>query len=297
MTLDVATPEIAGDWIHLYDPNLTRTEHQGDWYTNDHCFIQDQQNNWHAFGITGWRPPDCWANEQQIFHCSGSNPLTPGWTEHDYALVNDNRHGERYLWAPHIIDVDGRYYMFYAGGNLHPDAEQFCAYCGIHMAWSDDLFNWQRHERNPLFVDCGNARDPFVMAWNGRYYLYYTRTFNEMDHRSCIAMRESPDLVHWSGPEIVHVQPEANHWAGDAESAMIVPYGDKFYLFLCLACTGYHVTRVYVSETPTHFAIDRCVTELESHASEILDLGNDQWAISTTGWDRQGLFAAPLKWK
>ncbi len=289
-------PRIVGDWINLFDPNRTRAEHHGEWYTNDHCFVRDDVGRWHAFGIIGWRPPDCWANEQQIFHASGADLLAGPWTEHPYALVNDCAHAERYLWAPFVIRARGRYHMFYAGGNLHPDAEQFCAYCTIHLATSDDLATWTRHGRNPLFADCGNARDPFVLDHDGRYLLYYTRTFNEVDHRSCIAVRESPDLVHWSGPTIVHVQPLANHFAGDAESAMVVAHEGGLYLFVCLACTGYHVTRVYRADDPFDFPLSGLVTELEAHAAEIIPLDDGRWAISNTGWDKPGLFTARLVW-
>ncbi len=295
--MSTPAPRIVGDWTHIYDPNPTKDHHVGDWYTNDHCFVRADDGMWHAFGITGWRPPDCWANEQQIFHASGPSLDAGLWTEHAYALVNDRAHGERYLWAPYIFRKGDTYHMFYAGGNLHPDAESFCAYCGIHMATSTDLFTWARHDRNPLFVDCGNTRDPYVLEVDGRYLLYYTRTFNEIDHRSCIAVRESPDLVHWSGPATTHVQPLATHFAGDAESPMILPYAGRYYLFLCLACTGYHTTRVFVSDDPTDFPIDQQVAELEAHAPEILhDPATDQWHISTTGWDRQGLYTAPLVW-
>jgi hypothetical protein len=290
-------PRLVRDWIHLFDPNASRTEHAGQWYTNDHCFVRDHAGRWHAFGIIGWRPPDCWANEQQIFHAAGNDLLAGPWTEHPYALVNYHRHAERYLWAPYVIRARGRYHMFYAGGNLHPDAEKFCAYCGIHLATSDDLVTWTRHDRNPLFADCGNARDPFVLEHEGRYLLYYTRTFNEVDHRSCIAVRESPDLVHWSGPRIVHVQPLANHFAGDAESAMVVVHEGGYYLFVCLACTGYHVTRVYRADDPFDFPLSGFNAELDTHAGEVVSLGDGRWAISNTGWDKQGLYAAELVWE
>ena len=60
---------------------------------------------------------------------------------------------------------------------------------------SQDMFNWKRHERNPLFSDPGHARDAFILKHKGLYYFYYRRTFNEVDLRSCVAVRNSVTVV------------------------------------------------------------------------------------------------------
>lgn len=60
-------------------------------------------------------------------------------------------------------------------------------------------------------------------------------------------IRTGPDLLHWSGPKIVHVQPYKVDWGGDAESPFVIH--------------------------------------------------KEGWFISNTGWDKKGLYLAPLKWK
>lgn len=289
-------PRIASDWSHVFDPNATRSDQRGEWYTNDHTLVRDAAGVWHAIGIIGRRPPRPWTIEKQFFHCTTDDLSAGPWQEHPYPLVAEPAH-EAVVWAPYIFPHGGRYHMFYAGGNRQPDADNGCSYGTLHLATSDDLFTWTRHDRNPLWADPGHARDPFIAEWGGRFYCYYTRTFHEADQRSCIFVRESPDLLHWSGPKLVHAQPDNSRWAGDAESPMVVRRGDLYYLFICLALTRYELTRVYWSHDPTHFPIENVVTDLPAHAAEVVDLGRDRWLISNTGWYRQGLYTAQLVWQ
>ena len=36
----IEVPEIAGPFVHIFDPNDTRSDSAGIWYTNDHCFTK-----------------------------------------------------------------------------------------------------------------------------------------------------------------------------------------------------------------------------------------------------------------
>jgi beta-xylosidase len=159
------------------------------------------------------------------------------------------------------------------------------------------MFNWERHSLNPMFSDPGHARDSYILKDGDLYYFYYTRTFNEVDLRSCVAVRTSPDLKHWSGPKIVHTQAFEVDWGGDAESPFVIKKDGLYYLFICRAMTKYNETHVYWSETPDEFPIENFVCELATHASEIIQLAENDWYISNTGWDKKGLFIAKLEWK
>ena len=292
-------PVIDGEFVHIFNPNDTRSKGDDDqvWYTNDHCFAMDSSGIWHAYGIIGRRPADAW-NETQFFHASSRELLKPQWDDHGYAMTAEPG-VERVLWAPHIYQENGVSYMFYNTGNMQENARKYCSWGQLRMAHSRDMFQWTRHDRNPLFSDPGHARDACVKKFGDLYYFYYTRTFSEVDTRSCVGVRTSHNLLDWSGPKIAHIQPnDANWWGGDAESPMVIFKNGYYYLFICLAMTEYNLTKVYWSNDPLEFPIENLVTSLPVHAAEIIhDEANDQWYISATGWDKKGLFLAKLKWE
>lgn len=291
----IEVPTIAGSWVHIFNPNDTRSQEDTTWYTNDHCFIKGGDGSWHAYGIIGHKPIDPWKGETRLFHISAKSITQAKWVDHEYALTA--KPGvERVLWAPHVIEDNGTYYMFYNIGNLQANAPDYASWGQLCMASSKDLFTWIRYDRNPLFSDPGHARDSYVMKNNGKYYYYYTRTFNEVDHRSSVAVRTGPDITHWSGPKIVHVQPLQNHYGGDAESSFVIERKNKYYLFICRANTNYNRTDVYWSTDPESFPSENLVTQLPVHAAEIIRDGGT-WYISNTGWDKKGLYLAPLTWK
>lgn len=293
--LNIETPTISGDWKHIFNPNDTRSDIDTTWYTNDHCFAKDSKGKWHAYGIIGHKPISPWTGENKFFHISADVFAQEKWEDHDYALrVKEGV--ERVLWAPHIFQEKGINYMFYNIGNLQKNAPHYASWGQLCMAQSQDMFNWTRHEFNPMFSDPGHARDSFVMKDKGIYYYYYTKTYNEVDVRSSVAVRTSPDLKHWSGSKIVHIQPLELDWAGDAESPFIVKRNGVFYLFICRAITDYNQTQVYWSTDPTNFPIENLVCQLPTHASEIIEVNQDEWYISNTGWDKKGLYIAKLKW-
>lgn len=295
-TFRVETPEISGEWQHIFNPNDTRSEIDTTWYTNDHSFAKGPDGKWHAYGIIGHKPINPWTGENKLFHISADSISQLTWEDHDYAL-KAKPGVERVLWAPHIYQEDDKSYMFYNIGNLQEKAPYYASWGQLCMAESDDMFNWKRHEFNPLFSDPGHARDSFVFKDNGIYYFYYTRTFNEVDTRSSVAVRTSPDLKHWSGPKIVHTQPYEADWAGDAESPFIVKRNGLYYLFVCRALTDYNETHVYWSKDPLNFPIENLVTSLPLHAPEVIKVNESEWYISNTGWDKKGLYLAKMKWK
>lgn len=294
----IEKPVIAGDWVHMFNPNDTRSEIATTWYTNDHCFSKGPEGKWHAYGIIGHKPIDPWTGETKLFHISADSFDQKRWEDHDYAL--EVKPGvERVLWAPHVYHDEGSewWHMFYNIGNRQENAPDYASWGQLCRADSKDMFNWERHALNPLFSDPGHARDSFVTKIGDHYHFYYTRTLNEVDLRSAVALRTSPDLKYWSGAQIVHIQPEGGHWAGNTESPTVIERNSLFYLFICRAMVKYNQTHVYWSEDPTHFPEENLVCELPTHASEIIKVSEDEWYISNTGWDKEGLFTAKLEWK
>lgn len=289
-------PEIAGEFVHVFDPNITRTDSAGAWYTNDHTFIKGKDGTWHAYGIIGHHPVNPWTGETKFFHITGKSLAKGNWEDHEYAMTA-KAGVERVLWAPYVFAGADRYYMFYNIGNLQANAPDYPSWGQLSLATSKDLQSWERHDRNPLFSDPGHARDSYILQHKGKYYYYYTRTFNEVDLRSAVAVRTGSDLLTWSGPAIAHIQPYEVDWGGDAESPFVIARGNIFYLFICRAMTDYNQTHVYWSTDPEHFPIEQFVCALPVHAAEIIHDEKEGWFITNTGWDKRGLFVAPLKWR
>ncbi|WP_422351063.1 hypothetical protein [Flagellimonas sp.] len=296
VTTKPLVPTVVGEWKHIFNPNDTRSEIDTTWYTNDHGFVKGSDGKWHAYGIIGHAPINPWTGENKLFHISAIDLFSDKWEDHDYAL-RAKEGVERVLWAPHIFKEGDEYIMFYNAGNLQPHAPNYASWGTLHKATSRDMFNWERHTLNPLFSDPGHARDSYVMKYNNEYYFYYTRTFSEVDLRSCVAVRKGPDTDHWSGPKIVHTQPYEVEWGGDAESPTVIYKDGLFYLFICLAMTEYNLTHVYWSDDPMNFPNENLVTTFEDiHAAEVIKDGED-WYISNTGWDKKGLYLAKMEWR
>ena len=294
--LVIEVPVVSGEWQHIFNPNDTRSEIDTTWYTNDHCFAKGPDGRWHGYGIIGHKPISPWEGETRFFHISADKFDQLKWNDHDYALTTKEGK-ERVLWAPHVFEDNGTWHMFYNIGNMQSNAPTYASWGQLCRADSKNMTDWERHPLNPQFSDPGHARDSYILKEDGIYYYYYTKTFNEVDLRSCVAVRTSPDLEHWSGSKIVHTQPLECDWGGDCESPYIVKRGDVFYMFICLAMSGYEKTHVYWSTDPSDFPIENFVCELESHAAEVIEVSDDEWYISNTGWDKHGLFIAPLRWE
>ncbi|KJF45377.1 family 43 glycosylhydrolase [Draconibacterium sediminis] len=296
-TRRVKKPVITGEWKHIFNPNDTRSDIDTTWYTNDHCFVKGADGKWHGYGIIGHKPINPWTGETRFFHISAKMFDQDKWDDHDYAL--ETKPGvERVLWAPHVFhesDSD-TWHMFYNIGNRQKNAPNYASWGQLCRADSKDMFNWERYPLNPLFSDPGHARDSYILKDENIYYYYYTRTFDEVDLRSCVAVRTSPDLQHWSGPKIVHTQSFECDWGGDAESPFVVKKDGLFYLFICRAMTEYNQTHVYWSETPDEFPVENFVCELPTHASEVIKVSDNEWYISNTGWDKKGVYIAKLEW-
>ena len=295
-------PTINGEWMHIYNPNNSKyaTKNKGKWYTNDHCFVKGPNGLWHAYGIIGYKKKGLvfsWIIEQHLFHITSKSLFSDDWTEQDYALTASKIDGERFAWAPHALYWNGRFYMFYAVGDLRKFSWLLPSPGKIHMAFSPNGFEWKRYERNPLVYAHGYARDPMILHTKNEFYMYYTCNTSEIDFNSAVAVKKSKDLIYWTGPKICHQQPYNFFWnAGDTESPFVVEKNGIYYLFTCTALAKYNNTKVYWSKDPEWFPRKNFVCDLPTHASEIIFDEKEGWFISNTGWDKKGLYLARLEW-
>ncbi|MEV0785853.1 family 43 glycosylhydrolase [Streptomyces sp. NPDC050423] len=274
----------AGPFTHVYDPSTPGRRR----YLNDHTLIK-ANGRWHLFSIVGdsappGEAPDS-AAEFAFAHASAPDPHGP-WTTHPDALtVDPSYHGEEHLWAPHVVEADGTFWMFYAAGGQDGAA--------INLATSADLFSWTRVPSGPLFRGLV-ARDPMVLRIGGEWVMYYTE-LSGPGGRHIVSFRRSDDLVRWSEPGTAYTDETTEATVSVTESPFVVER-DGWYYLLIGPRNGYEGTDVLASRDPFHFALDGYAGHVPGHAVEPVADGQE-WYASAAGWFQQGLHLAPLSWR
>jgi beta-fructofuranosidase len=289
-----------GEFTRVYDPSAGERER---WYVNDHTFVRDGAGTWHLFGITHAEPAAPF-DEHHLAHATAPALHGP-WTKHPFALSVDRTHDESVLWAPHVVQHEGLYYMFVCGGGPGPQTFR------IQLAVSRDCWHWERAPECPLVVDGYEARDPMVCRIDGRWVMYYTATESPAGGRFVVVATESDDLRRWRGRRIVYADTHEGTGGGPCESPFVVARRGHFYLFIgpdwdgllrSKAATGrydrasYRRTRVLESEDPFAFSIERLAGTLDAHAAEVVvDDDGAEW-VSHCGWGQGGVYLARLDW-
>lgn len=274
----------AGEFQLIYDPSVGENE---PWYINDHTVFRDRDGTWHLIGITHPEPMDP-LQERDLAHATAPSLQGP-WTKQPYAMSADATWGETQLWAPHVIDHDGRYWMFVCAGGQSENVYR------LHLATSDDAFTWTRHADNPLVVDGFHARDPMVLRVGDRWVMYYTATSTPTGGHHVVKAVESDDLAGWSNERIVYTDPLEGTWGGPTESPFVYPRDGLYYLFIGPDLPAYRRTRVLASDDPLRFSLDDQVGKVNAHAAEVVvDENGAEW-VTHCGWGQGGVWLAPLR--
>ena len=189
-----------------------------------------------------------------------------------------------------MIEVDGLYYMFYAGGG--PDNADFA----INLATSPDLETWTRHPDGPLFRDGYDARDPFVIRIDDQWAMYYTATSEPAGGNHTVMYRTSDDLIHWGERQTAFTDPEVGTWGGGTSPRSSSNATTAGTCSSAPAGAEYVGTDVFRSDDPFDFEGAELVGHIESHAAEVVVDGDD-WFVTAAGWDQGGLHLAPLTWQ
>jgi sucrose-6-phosphate hydrolase SacC (GH32 family) len=284
-TVDTNKPLLeVGEFKLIYNPSVGEKQ---PWYINDHCFIYDRTGKWHLFGITREEPASP-ADEDNFAHATSVNLLT-NWLKQPFALRVDSKAGEAHLWAPHVIEHEGLYYMYYCAGGKNGSEYQ------IKLATSKDLFDWQRHPANPMLIDGIDARDPFILRATNQWLMYYTATSKPQGGNHVVFVVESKDLIHWGNKKTAFLDPEVGTWGGPTESPFVVRRGKTYYLFIGPR-NGYRGTCVYRSDNPREFKIENLAAKINSHAAEVVRDSRGNWFVSHAGWGQGGVYLAALRW-
>jgi beta-fructofuranosidase len=277
-----------GDFVKIYDPSVGENE---SWYINDHCFVHGDDGRWHLFGITHEEPANP-LNEIHFAHATAGTLLQQPWDKQPFALsvAKQPPWNEVHLWAPHVIQHEGTYYMYYCAGDR--DHTQY----KIHLATSPDLKSWTRHPQNPMVVDGFDARDPFILRVQDKWVMYYTANSRPERGNHIVAYVTSDDLLNWGQRGVACIDPKVGTYGGPTESPFVVQRGKRYYLFIGPR-QGYDGTDVFVSEDPLHWELENKVGHFPAHAAEIMRDQRGNWYISRCGWGRGGVYLAPLIWK
>jgi len=160
------------------------------------------------------------------------------------------------LWAPHVVENQGTYWMFYTGVTAArgPDAEQ-----RIGLARSVDLVHWTRAAVNRCAETTGDGcvyecdepwtawggasapydrqcRDPFVLrdAASGRWVMFTTAKSTNTFGVATVAY--SDDLVGWTGAGYIDATRRladgigAQRTGGEAENPHVVAHDGIYFL-------------------------------------------------------------------
>ena len=232
----------------------------------DFCVIE-HEGRYHFFYIerrlqegTPFYP----GNEIYFGHASTANLFD--WEAHDpVMLVRPNSWEEAHVWAPFILKRGDLFVMFYTGINRHISQD-------IGLAFSRDLFEWERWDRNPISPCKGKAwafwredgisscRDPHVFEYDGRIWMTYTA--NTREGASCIALASSSDLITWDDRGPILVGPadgyeprlEGGHPQGSLESNNLHRRGDRWFLHVNASIRDTSVRNwVFESDRMDHF--------------------------------------------
>ncbi len=278
------TPIAVEDFTRIYDPSAGQTRGYA-WYVNDHSFIRGEDGAWHLFGITQQNP---FRPFEEVFltHVTAPDLMGP-WTRQPDVMHRDEALGETVIWAPHVIRHEGRYWMFYCGGDADPKRFR------IHLAHSQDLATWTRAAQNPLVQDGYEARDPMVLRVGDQWVMYYTANSAPEGGAHVVAAVTSRDLIHWSDKRVVFTSSRSGTGGGPTESPFVVARGGKFLLFVCTN-RRYIETAVYESDDPFAWTEAARIATLPAHAAEVIETPEGDTFLSSCGWGMGGVYLAPL---
>ena len=273
----------AGEFKRFYDPSVGEDRA---WYINDHTLIKGR-DCWHLFGIIHAEPCNP-GDEICCAHALGTSLQDTCWKKQPFPIVTDRDQGEAHFWAPHVIEYEGLYYMYWCAGSQKGN-DQY----QIKMAVSRDLYHWERLAENPVLIDGYDARDPMVLRVGDQWVLYYTATSEPRGGNHIVACVTGDDLIHWGNRRVVYTDPSSGTFGGPTESPFVVYEQGKYYLFIGPR-GDYNRTEIFESSDPFSFSPENCVGEIPAHAAEVVRDTDGTYYVTRCGWGQGGVYIAPL---
>lgn len=286
-------PEIIGDWWQVAgNPDLGafQTDRQ---QPLDFSIWRAMDGTWQLWSCV--RRTACGGHDRLFYRWEGERLTDQNWRPKGIAMMADPHFGETEggLQAPYVIRIKDTFYMFY-GDWVH-----------ICMAVGWDGKTFARHlnadHLSGLFTEKPgtSTRDPMVMAYRNRYYMYYTGVPEESGAIFC---RTSPDPFSWGDSVVVSSGGSGGDGPASAECPFVayLPHDYAFYLFRAHPLQkgeGYR-TSIYRSADPLDFGVDsdkNLVGSLPFEVVRIIQDGPDLF-MSALNSDYTGIKLARMRW-
>ncbi len=276
-------PYLKGESKTVFSPEPELNPDKSTWYTNDHCFVVDHENNLHWFGINNPYPPEgkrLYRYHPYLGHFVTTNP-EKAWKRQPFAL--DESRGTEYLGAPYVVwhQESGRWVMI-----LQTFFEKKF---GLEVCWSGNLYDWERTQKPILDgILWPSSRDPHILkGTDGKYWIHVVSSGVEGRENSQIIRFKTQDFDRFEEPQVIM---EIQGVRTAVESPFLTERNGLWYLFCTYAHRRYEETIVVVSDTPDHFNYEEnCLTTLFGHASEIFTFNSKTYISSCGPEDRQSL--------
>ncbi len=203
----------------------------------------------------GWRPPGLYLKDHTIFRYDGAYYLASIWIDptqwedrekrfayarstdlcnwEDLGPILAERHpgawDEFRVWAPHVIEENGTYYLFYTG--VTKDITQTIMVSistnpADPASWSSPAYAFQPHHKGMRWEvgAWADARDPMVIKVGERYFMYYT---GSDEGGGIVGVATANDLRGpWADMGSVLPDPDSV-----LESPGVFEYDGRYYLF------------------------------------------------------------------
>lgn len=221
--------------------------------------------------------------KEQVYMDAFSSPDLVNWTKHEHVLTcEDVSWAWQALWAPSVIEKDGKYYFFFGANDVHEDEIG-----GIGVAVGDSPAGpFKDALGEPLINDIYNDAQPidqFVFHDDdGKWYMYYGGWLH------CIVVRLNDDLVslgkHDDGTTYKEITPE-----GYVEGPFMLKRNGKYYFMWSEGCweDDDYCVAYSIADSP-YGPFKRMGTILQGdpevgtgagHHSVIRGRGKDEWYI------------------
>jgi hypothetical protein len=307
-------PVIEGDWLIGPNPTdldpevqnrITPGEYRAGQEVVDHHIWKDAAGRWRLWAcirqtkvgrvFVGWISGDL---EKPNWKCLGVVMRRDKNAGESLADHGDRADGEK-LQSPFVIYENGKYYMFYGGGEA--DGGQYHKVCSICLATSKDGIEFSRYKNqfgdSVLFYGPGPARDPCLIKIGDLWHLYYSGGETGFLSPNKDYVRTSKDLINWSASREVCWGGRIGYHPSSAECPHVVYRGGYYYLFRTEDYPAGH-TYVFRSEDPYDFGLDddaRLVGQIDVAAPEIVVDGEEEY-ISSNKDVYGGVRLHHLKW-
>jgi hypothetical protein len=289
----ILLPEVDGKWWSIAtNPDLVKYSREKQ-QPLDFDIWQASDGMWQL--VSCCRNTGCGGKGRLFFRWQSDSLTDTNWKEMGVFMEADANCGETIggLQAPNVIKNDGQYFMFYGDWN------HICA------AISNDGKSFERltddNGQSGIFNegDGPGTRDPHVMSFNKKFYIYYTGI---VDKNSAIYCRISNDLRTWSDSVIVNSGGSGGSGPSDAECPYVIYMKNEqiFYLFRThkRQNSDEYQTSIYCSRDPLNFGIDTDNFKVSSMQAECIRLVRHEkkFYIAALKPDLTGMMMARLEW-